>query len=406
MISIRPCVVYLLFCVQPFAAWGQTQVESYSISVPSQSTNYSASATVPRFAPSRGILQSVELEATADLAGSAAFESQDAMPANITLNFSCEVAVTSSGSLLALADPTDVQMVSVTAFDGTIDFGGTSGAMFPSLMATETTTATYAAASPEAALFLGSGEADVNTDVTGTSSGSGGGNLILQIASFVSVELEVRYLFLPDCNQNGVPDGDDISSGASVDSDLDSIPDECGGTGTHFCLGTGTCTGCPCGNDAVSGTVGGCLNSSGAGARLHGLNSTSVTAADLRLQLQNAPPGAFAVLFSGTDRAPVSPTHPCAGQATGVISPVFDGLRCAVGGVLRHGSRAIAADGTVGVTTGGWGPPNGPPGGLLDHSGTAVGQTRYFQVVLRDDPLAICGTGQNTSQGLAITAEP
>ena len=34
--------------------------------------------------------------------------------------------------------------------------------------------------------------------------------------------------FITDCNLNGVPDGDDISGGNSVDCDGDGIPDECG----------------------------------------------------------------------------------------------------------------------------------------------------------------------------------
>ena len=31
----------------------------------------------------------------------------------------------------------------------------------------------------------------------------------------------------PDCNGNGVPDGDDIDGGSSEDADGDGIPDEC-----------------------------------------------------------------------------------------------------------------------------------------------------------------------------------
>ena len=34
--------------------------------------------------------------------------------------------------------------------------------------------------------------------------------------------------FITDCNLNGVPDGDDISGGSSVDCDGDGVPDECG----------------------------------------------------------------------------------------------------------------------------------------------------------------------------------
>ncbi len=74
--------------------------------------------------------------------------------------------------------------------------------------------------------------------------------------------------------------------------------------------------------------------------------------------------------------------------------------------MLRHGTRAVDAGGAVGVSTPGWGPPNGPAGGLLAQTAAVAGQSRHFQVILRDDPLAGCLRGLNTSQGVSVLVGP
>ncbi|MEM7516721.1 MAG: hypothetical protein AAF368_07335, partial [Planctomycetota bacterium] len=73
---------------------------------------------------------------------------------------------------------------------------------------------------------------------------------------------------------------------------------------------------------------------------------------------------------------------------------------CAGGGFLRHGSRATDANGDTGN---GWGPPGGPPGGLIAFNGFTVGQTRNFFAFYRDNDMLVCPTGQNSSNGIQVT---
>ncbi len=188
------------------------------------------------------------------------------------------------------------------------------------------------------------------------------------------------------------------------------------GSGIEFvegCNGDGGdglgCTDCPCSNNTVPGTVGGCLNTFGLSARLHGSGTDSVAGGDLRFEATNAPPSGFTVLVSGSTLAPNGPANPCFGLGSGVRSAYLDGLRCAVGLVQRHGGRASAPDGSVGVTTPGWGPPNGPglnSGGIAGHGGFVPGQTRHFQVFYRDLLGAACNTGLNTTQAVSLTFTP
>ena len=161
------------------------------------------------------------------------------------------------------------------------------------------------------------------------------------------------------------------------------------------------CTECPCGNNAPKGTIGGCMNSAGSSTQLVGSGSRSVMAADLRFQAIGAPALTTAVLTSSTALAPANAANPCFGLNSGVQSISLDGLRCAVQNVLRHGVRPSDVNGEIGVTTNGWGEPNG----FFNFSAFVAGNTRHFQIIHRDENTQVCGTGQNSSQAISVTFE-
>lgn len=177
-----------------------------------------------------------------------------------------------------------------------------------------------------------------------------------------------------------------------------------------FCTGDGGdqmgCVDCPCQNNADPGSISGCVNSTGVGAELLLSGTPSLAADSLRFELRSANPNTFAVLVSGIFRAPANLASPCFGTDSGVPSFVFNGLRCVVQGLRRHGSRATDSSGDVGLTTPGWGPPSGPPSGLLDQLGLLAGATRHFQAIYRETPTVSCTANQNTSQGMSITIVP
>ncbi|MEM7516070.1 MAG: hypothetical protein AAF368_03985, partial [Planctomycetota bacterium] len=169
-----------------------------------------------------------------------------------------------------------------------------------------------------------------------------------------------------------------------------------------FCFGnggTGGCTPCPCGNDAAPGTVGGCLNSVARSARLLASGSNQATAGDLRFEARGMTPTGFGMLASGSGTLPGM--GPCP-SGSGIPSQVFDGLRCLGAGFMRHGTRSVDALGEIGGTTPGWGPPDGPAGGVAQEFGFSAGQTRFFQLIYRDDPAQVCGRGLNTTNGVRV----
>lgn len=172
------------------------------------------------------------------------------------------------------------------------------------------------------------------------------------------------------------------------------------------------CTNCPCVNNAPAGTVGGCLNRIGSSARLSTSGSSSVSLPssvtyDLRFALAGIPASTFSVLTSGDGVAPSNAVNPCFGLDSGVQSASFDGLRCAIINTRRHGGRAADANGEIGTTNNPWGGEGGPPIGIArTFGGFASGQTRYFQAIYREDALASCMRGLNTSQAIEVVFTP
>lgn len=186
----------------------------------------------------------------------------------------------------------------------------------------------------------------------------------------------------------GVSDGGTDEVGAVYEFELARSPH------TYFCPGNvDACTSCPCGNDARSEHVGGCLNSSSWSATLTANGSASLSNYDLSFDLRGASPESFALLFSGENPLPIAGVCP---PGSGIGLTFFDGLRCVAVNLCRHGGQLTDARGRT-IT------PWTPSPSL---SCFEAGQTRFFQSVYRDDPNLGCGTGRATSNGVSVRFLP
>ncbi|MEM7517706.1 MAG: hypothetical protein AAF368_12395, partial [Planctomycetota bacterium] len=187
---------------------------------------------------------------------------------------------------------------------------------------------------------------------------------------------------------------DDI--GICADYDLVFTNTLAQGSIAPYCFGDGSLAPCPCGNNSTPGHPGGCAHEAGNGARLTGSGTPSISSDSLNMDLTSAVPNTFALLVSGVNPLPQVGCIGC-----GI--PEFDGLRCAGGDLRRLGSRALDPSGDV---FNGWGVPNGPPGGLASASNAMAGQTRRYFAFFRTTPFFTCFTGQNSSNGVAVTWVP
>ncbi len=100
------------------------------------------------------------------------------------------------------------------------------------------------------------------------------------------------------------------------------------------CVGAGSGSACPCGNNSASGSNAGCLNSFGNAGRLAFTGTASIAGDTFRLIGSGMPDGS-ALYFQGTS------------EANGGAGAVFgDGLRCAGGTIVRMAQKANAGAGS------------------------------------------------------------
>ncbi|MCA8979846.1 MAG: hypothetical protein KDC14_07455 [Planctomycetes bacterium] len=191
---------------------------------------------------------------------------------------------------------------------------------------------------------------------------------------------------LPDCNQNGVPDECDIAAGAA-DENQNGVPDVCEPGVEEFCVPdpqVGFTVPCPCGNDVLPGASGGCVNSTGVGAVLQALGTTSIAAADLELVASNLPDHSPGIFITGL--------LPANG---GMGTPFRAGVLCIDGPIVRlekvqlpqNGQSSMPMDGSLPV----W-----------QQVGATPGDTFYFQFWYRDHG-GPCASQANLTNALRVT---
>lgn len=157
-------------------------------------TNWMLDASVSQFDPSLGTLESVMITLDGSVEGAAKAESLDNARATVTLDLAAQiVASTSLLGDVANVLPIVSTQAGLDAFDGTIDFGGTSGTDTGTVTGTDSDMGTFVGA--DMAEFIGTGDVTIMLEALGQSTGSGAGNLITQFNTSASAEVTVKYTF-------------------------------------------------------------------------------------------------------------------------------------------------------------------------------------------------------------------
>lgn len=366
----------------PLAADGTNECHTQILHV--APTNWSLSIEIPRFDPALGILYLVRFNVTAKVQGSAALESLDNTPTQVDTNFEATVVLMRpDASPLVVATPAVLLSDPLTAFDGLVDFAGTSGITHSGLLAQEYVFSNSSAPA-DLALFSGpSGNpGTIVLPVTGVASSTtaGASNLATQLTTGAGALIQICYFYAPDCNGNGVPDAEDISHGAN-DLDGDDIPDECQPITRSFCEGSGSISGgveCPCGNNGQPGE--GCSSGNGTGGLLSAAGTPSVSNDTLQVTAsQIFPVGSPGYFFTGT-----GPANGGAGV------PFGSGLRC-----IENGMRLVKIDGGGTIPL-----PDSPP--LHLWLGASAGDHSFIQYWYRNPHGPCPDIWVNTTNALEI----
>lgn len=182
------------------AAGAQASTVTFSYTAPGAVPDPSFWSTfldIQRFDPAAGTLNSATLSFTVTATGAASIENLGPNPGVFTLGIfgSGEIRRPDNTFLMQAVSVTDFP-VSLGRFDGVNDFGGSSGASFPGLVATQTEIATILGGT-DLALLTGIGTVALLTQAFSGGSLDGPGGALGLFATGVTVALDVTYDFTP-----------------------------------------------------------------------------------------------------------------------------------------------------------------------------------------------------------------
>ena len=159
-------------------------------------TDWAGSMSFPRFDPARGILTGVEFALAGHLQGQAEFERLDAQAAVVAVGMSANVQLQRpNGEQILQAVPETTVAAPLGPFDHEIDYAGSSGHAFPSLIGIDIAESDIFTDSVDLRLFSGEGEISLPVAATGRAAGQGGGNLALNYVNQGSALVTVTYLY-------------------------------------------------------------------------------------------------------------------------------------------------------------------------------------------------------------------
>jgi hypothetical protein len=179
------------------AGFSNAAVVSFSDTVDLQTTNFADTAELARFDTMGGtrVLESVTFTIDGSISGSVEVESRDAEEAVIVTTLEAELSLIDAlGNVLVVTIPSISETFTATAYDGSLDFGGTSGQSYLDLFATQSGEETYTDAAT-LAFFSGAGNAEFVFDAMATSSATGAGNITSAINTNASGLVTVSYTY-------------------------------------------------------------------------------------------------------------------------------------------------------------------------------------------------------------------
>lgn len=176
------------------AAAASAATIEFSDSVAIQTTDWTETISVSQFDVSLGTLTSVMVTLDGAVEGEANTESLDAAASTVTLELQAEInASTAILGAVGTVLPVVSTSQSLTAFDGTVDFGGSSGFASGVINADDQDMNTFTGADMDE--FIGSGFLSILVAAEGDTDASGSGNLINQFITQAEATVTVKYTY-------------------------------------------------------------------------------------------------------------------------------------------------------------------------------------------------------------------
>lgn len=164
----------------------------------SSSTNYDftdiidAPLSVQQFNSSLGTLQGVTIEFTGNILGNAGLENKSKTPTQVTLNVASDFSLELNNQSLLALNPQYSYNYQLAKYDGTTDYGGTSGKTLSNLTATQSATQSFTN-TQFLQSFIGNGNVDFLFSALATSAVTGSGNMRSYIDTYAKAGIKVTY---------------------------------------------------------------------------------------------------------------------------------------------------------------------------------------------------------------------
>ena len=159
-----------------------------------------------------GTLVAVDLTLVGDINGSVAVENLGSVAVSASTIDFANIAMTLPGSLGVMQTaPLISNTVSLGAFDGTIDFAGTSGSTASGLTQTGSATSQFDSATTDLSSFIGIGTVGLALNAYSPSTSSGSADLESKLLTAAGAEVMVSYVYVPSSSTSGIVASPSIS---------------------------------------------------------------------------------------------------------------------------------------------------------------------------------------------------
>jgi hypothetical protein len=176
----------------------QAATITFSDSHPLTLTNWNAVLNLPRFDPALGTLTGIKFRLDGNVIGDVRFESLDAAPKTVTTFLQATVTLFRPDfTPLVITLPVANNSDNVTAYDGVLDFGGTSGRSYLGLTAADADSVLSPPPPSDLVTFTGVTPISLPISGVGASHATGGGNLVTSFRTSVAAKVTVTYVYDP-----------------------------------------------------------------------------------------------------------------------------------------------------------------------------------------------------------------
>ncbi len=169
-----------------------------TVTIPIQSTDWDRNLMFNQFDPMLGTLNSISFSLTGTLSGDVQVENRNATPATVSTTLQATLTLRRPDmSVLVVSIPSVVRQFNATAYDGNLDYGGTSGMTYPTTTTSHTETVSGLSSAADKALFQGTGVISLPCSAVGFAGGSGAANLALLFSADAGASATITYDYTP-----------------------------------------------------------------------------------------------------------------------------------------------------------------------------------------------------------------